>query len=240
MCTVTYIKGSYGRVITSNRDENIRRAPSLPPAPYAHSGHTLWYPRDTEKGGTWFASRGDGWLGVLLNGAGTPFEANPAHQKSRGHVVLEVLGSKRPISRLMDIGLSETAPFTLVLSHTDLLMELRWDGSKKDLVELDPTRPRIWSSSTLYTREMADRKRHLFEHFLASHPNGPTPLEILEFHKGRYQEEGNDFLIARANGIQTISITQACPQLEADPMGYWVSANRNVGHPSRICFSKVS
>ena len=69
MCTVSFIPVSNEHIIlTSNRDERVNRA-TLPPVAEVVEDTTVFFPKDEEAGGTWFAAGDNGRVCCLLNGA---------------------------------------------------------------------------------------------------------------------------------------------------------------------------
>src|SRR5690606_623977 len=114
MCTVTFARSGNSTIITSNRDEQTGRAPAMPPREYEIDGRKIWFPKDGQSGGTWFALDESGNVTVLLNGAKEPHEFRNDWRKSRGLILLEIFASD-PISTWKSIDLDMIEPFTMVL-----------------------------------------------------------------------------------------------------------------------------
>jgi len=220
MCTVSYINGAHGRMITSTRDENESRAEAIPPKLYRHGQQTICYPKDPSKGGTWMAIRKDGWVAVLLNGALEPFKAQPHHVKSRGMIILELMRHPNFLGLLKQTDFHNMAPFTLLLSSADRLIEVRWNDQKATFGELDVNQSHIWSSATLYNKKTRQRKESIFRMFLNLTNGSPLPCDIFRFHKGQFQRSGEDVLHKNEKNIISVSITQAQPEKKRVSLDY--------------------
>lgn len=57
MCTVTYLPiGKSSFILTSNRDESQQRKIAAPPEKYSIYDTNVYFPKDTDANGTWFAA----------------------------------------------------------------------------------------------------------------------------------------------------------------------------------------
>lgn len=220
MCTVSYINGAHGRIITSTRDESESRAEAITPKLYRHGQQNILYPKDPNKGGTWMAIRKDGWVAVLLNGALEPFKAQPHHIKSRGMIILELMRHPNFLGLLKQTDFYNMAPFTLLLSSADRLIEVRWNDQKATFGELDINQSHIWSSSTLYDKKDSQKKESIFRAFLNLTNGTPLPCEMFRFHKGQFQRSGQDVLRKNGEHIISVSITQAQPEKKGFSLDY--------------------
>jgi len=209
MCTVTFVASAGKKIITSNRDEETKR-PSLEPASYMVNGKKLFFPKDPRAGGTWFASDEHANVLVLLNGAFEAHEHRPPYKRSRGLIVLDLLSSQSAISYWQEIDLDQVEPFTIVLYEQGALYELRWDGNRKSRSDLDASQNYIWSSTTLYPKEIRDKREQWFADFLSKNPD-PTTQDMFRFHRYTENSDSQNGLIIDRKGIalQTLSITQA-------------------------------
>lgn len=101
-------------------------------------------------------------------------------------------------------------PFTLVLVDSDQenkVTELKWDANTAHIQHLDATRAHIWSSATLYPKEIAEQRAGWFDQWLAGH-NSYEQQKIMEFHKyGGRGDLWNNFVMKRGDHLQTVSIT---------------------------------
>lgn len=208
MCTVSFIPGKNGCVITSNRDEHTSRPSSFEPKEAMVNGCRVIYPKDPKAGGTWFAINENGVVVVLLNGAFEKHVSKGGYARSRGLIVLDVISSETPLSYVKEIDLFNIEPFTLVLFEKDTLLQFRWDGKERHLKSLDVTENHIWSSATLYSKEIRTHREQLFENFLDSGEKIDSDT-IVQFHSSNNDDYENGFIIDRSTGLKTFSVTQA-------------------------------
>jgi uncharacterized protein with NRDE domain len=206
MCTVSFVHSAGKIIITSNRDEQVER-PALEPRLYPIGKQNVFFPKDPKAGGTWFAVAQNANVIVLLNGASEKHQWNPPYRKSRGLIVLDLIGSDSPILAWETIDLDGIEPFTLVLYEKQKLHQLRWNGIQKESAGLDSGHNYIWSSSTLYPKNIRDTRAQWFEQFLVTKPN-VNESEMFNFH--RYTEESNhqNGLVMDRGFLKTLSITQ--------------------------------
>lgn len=208
MCTVSFVCSNRKIIITSNRDEQLVR-PAIAPQNYAVNNKNLCFPKDPKAGGTWYAVDENANVLVLLNGAEEKHEWNPPYRRSRGLIVLDLLGSHSAIQSWETIDLDNIEPFTLVLFQDQKLYQLRWNGKQKETTQLDATQNHIWSSATLYTKPIREQRAQWFTTFLDTKPE-VTETEMFQFH--RYTETDNHehgLVINRNNKLKTLSITQS-------------------------------
>ncbi|TDD75842.1 NRDE family protein [Flavobacterium caseinilyticum] len=209
MCTVSFVTTNDKIIITSNRDEKTVRPSAIPPKNYIINGKNLVFPKDPKAGGTWFAASADGVILVLLNGADEKHKVQLPYRKSRGLIVLELISSFSPKDFWTEIDLQEIEPFTLVLFQDNSLFQLRWNGKEKETTSLDIHQNHIWSSSTLYSSSIREKRADWFHTFMNANSE-ISESKMLDFH--RYTEEGNDengLIINRNEELKTLSITQS-------------------------------
>jgi uncharacterized protein with NRDE domain len=209
MCTVSFVCTNDKIIITSNRDEKVIRPSAIPPKNYTLNGKNMIYPKDPKAGGTWYVVDENGTVLVLLNGADEKHQLELPYRKSRGLIVLEMIGSASPKEFWDEIDLEKIEPFTLVLFQEKKLYQLRWNGAKKSTVDLEIDKNYVWSSSTLYSKEIREQRSSWFYTFLDSNPE-MTETKMLHFH--RYTETDNNdhgLVINRNDELKTLSITQA-------------------------------
>lgn len=208
MCTVSFVHANGKFIITSNRDEQVAR-PAVEPKNYLVNQKSLFFPKDPKAGGTWYAVDYSANVLVLLNGAEEKHVWNPPYRRSRGLIVLDLLGSESPIETWGKIKLEKVEPFTLVLFQTEVLYQLRWNGIEKSQVTLQSNQNYIWSSSTLYNKEIREQRAKWFSTFLDTTP-AVTADEMFRFH--RHTESDNaqhGLVINRHDKLKTLSITQS-------------------------------
>ena len=166
------------------------------------------YPKDPQAGGTWYAIDEHANVLVLLNGAAEKHVWNPPYRKSRGLIVLDIISALSPSQMWNDIDLDDIEPFTVVLFEAAKLYQLRWNGLEKQAVMLDPNSNHIWSSTTLYPKEIREKREKWFANFMRFNQQ-PSGKDMYHFH--HYTESGdteNGLVINRNNFLKTLSITQ--------------------------------
>jgi uncharacterized protein with NRDE domain len=209
MCTVSFVNVNDKIIITSNRDEKVIRPSAIPPKNYTINGKNIIFPKDPKAGGTWFVVDADGTVLVLLNGADEKHKVELPYRKSRGLIVLDIISSLSPKDFWVEIDLDNIEPFTLVLFQNRELFQLRWNGIQKETTPLDIHKNYVWSSSTLYSTEIREKRSKWFYTFLETNPK-VSETEMLRFH--RYTEEENQengLVINRNDEMKTLSITQS-------------------------------
>ncbi len=208
MCTVSFVKDKESFIFTSNRDEHIGRPLAFKPEEEIINDLKVIYPKDPKAGGSWFAVNERQVVTVLLNGAFKKHRHTADYRRSRGLVLLDIISSGQPKDVLLNIPLERIEPFTIVLYEDLHLYEFRWDGNHRFFKELDPAASHIWSSTTLYTEEIIRLREELFLEFMST-STIKNAEEVLKFHSNDYNDPENGFVIDRANGLKTFSITQA-------------------------------
>jgi len=207
MCTVTFIPSGDKIYITSNRDEKSWRRQALPPRFYIHNQVQLLYPRDEDAGGSWIAVNENGNAAVLLNGAFVKHTPSSSYRKSRGLIFLDIIKSYKPLKYFSAIDLTSIEPFTIIIVEATNLFECRWDGHKKYCRQRETAEAHIWSSATLYNKQVRGKREQRFAAWLIEHKE-PEQDNILSFH--RFSGDGNketDLLMSRGGEIYTVSIT---------------------------------
>jgi len=154
MCTVSFYRNNYSVIITSNRDENYHRPLAYPPKSEYVNGRKLFFPKDPQGGGTWFAVNENGDTFVLLNGAAAKHIPKPPYQKSRGIIILDLASAPDFGAEWHRIDLTNIEPFTIVVFIQNKLLQVRWNGKIKEYKSLNISIPKIWSSYTLYEPEV--------------------------------------------------------------------------------------
>jgi hypothetical protein len=208
MCTVTYIPIEKGFVLTSNRDEKISRgALEFVQKDISRNKKTILFPQDTLAKGSWIAFT-DNQLVCLLNGGFEKHKHNPPYAKSRGIMLLERFNYDEFSEFIKETDFENIEPCTIVsVEHDDrgvLLQEFVWNGKEKHLSTMDELDTFIWSSCTLYTSEIQNKRERIFK---VSTPK--TADDIIDFHQQYGEELGveNQFKMKREQ-LETISTTQ--------------------------------
>ena len=208
MCTVSFVFSNGKTIITSNRDEKVLRPSAIEPKSYLVNNKKIVFPKDSKAGGTWYAISPEGTVLVLLNGAAEKHHLKPFYRRSRGLNVLDIISSNCAFNEWNSIDLTDIEPFTLVLFENNKLYQLRWNELQKESLELNVELNHIWSSSTLYSREIREERAEWFDSFTNINPE-ITPEELFNFH--RYTESQNKdhgLIINRNEEMKTLSITQ--------------------------------
>jgi uncharacterized protein with NRDE domain len=209
MCTVSFVNSHNKRIITSNRDEIISRPIAFAPEIITLNGKQIIFPKDPQAGGSWFTADSAGNYAILLNGAAERHEHNPPYKRSRGLVLIDVIAHKAPLDAFATMDLEGMEPFTIVLYLGDTLQQLRWNGIDKNIKLLDAGSNYIWSSATLYTKEVIANREEWFSQFIADNPE-PTEAALQAFHNYTHANDNTNGLVINRNGLfKTFSITQA-------------------------------
>ena len=206
MCTVTFIPFQGVQYITSNRDESpVRRSHGLI-SQHQPEHHTIYFPLDQNSGGSWIALSDSGRAVCLLNGGYKPFVPDPPYRMSRGQVVIDAIRANDIKRYAEDSDFHRIAPFTLLLYEKGQFLQVVWDSHKKEISSLRSDEPRIWSSATLYSPEVREWRKSLFEKWL-NDTNSIDIESIFQFHRMANGDPANDFIMNRNNEVQTLSIT---------------------------------
>lgn len=208
MCTVTFVRSNDKIIITSNRDEQVLRPNALEPRKYTINNKEVIFPKDPKAGGTWYAVNEDGTVLVLLNGADEKHQMTGNYRKSRGLIVLDIISDFSPINAWDEIDLDNIEPFTLVLFQDKNLYQLRWNGIQKGKLALDTNQNYIWSSTTLYPKEVRENRAKWFSDYMNSKEIF-SENDMYNFHRYTENENSeNGLVINRNNFLKTLSITQ--------------------------------
>lgn len=207
MCTVTFLPlENQGFILTSNRDEQKGRE-TIPPKKYLENNVVMLFPKDASAGGTWIGVSDKNRLVCVLNGGFEKHIRKLPYDKSRGLISKELLQVADIKSAVYSLQLDKVEPFTMVIIDWNeknyALYELVWDGIERHFKELDK-QPRIWSSSTLYTKENALERASWFNEWLAK--NTISQEGILGFHHSQKGPEDQSILMKRLY-VETVSIS---------------------------------
>ncbi len=209
MCTVSFIESDGKYIITSNRDEKIVRPTAIPPKHYLINNKKILYPKDAHAGGTWYAIDENGNIIVLLNGAQEKHQVKNCYRKSRGLIVLDLISSKSIIDSWKSIDLQEIEPFTLVVFENNQLYQLQWDEINKSTLVLDKSKKYIWSSSTLYPKQIREERSEWFYNFIKINKLLSNE-DMMHFHSHTEATNSeNGLIINRNDMLKTVSISQA-------------------------------
>ena len=221
MCTVTYLPiGDADFILTSNRDEQPSRK-TIAPKEYVEDGVQLTYPKDELAGGTWIGLSDKNRLVCLLNGGFESYERETSYKMSRGIIVKAILKSDDFESYIDDFDFVGIEPFTIVLVDWNQQLktyELVWDGTQKHFSKLK-NEPKIWSSSTLYTKEEKELRKVWFKDWLENHSEY-RQQEILKFHHNSEIGKPENSIKMKRSYVETVSVTSVKKEFEKVEMNY--------------------
>ena len=205
MCTVTYIPILGGAILSSNRDESPDRSPKNLTRVIG-SKYQLSYPQDILAGGTWIAADNRQRAICILNGAFIKHRHSPPYKMSRGILALEYFNCD-DIDEFIEIDYNGIEPFTMIIIEHNKLYEFRWDELAVKLKKLDPSRTYIWSSCTLYSKEIQEQRELLFEEWKRTSKENNIE-EINRFHNFSDNNDLENTIVMNRNDIvKTVSIT---------------------------------
>lgn len=221
MCTVTYLPlADNNFILTSNRDETPFRS-TLPPKKYIENGVTIIYPKDELAGGTWIGLSDKKRLVCLLNGGFEKHQRKDTYRLSRGVIVKKILSEENAHDFITNFNFEEIEPFTLVLVAWQNQLEtyeLVWDGETKHFKKLKQE-AKIWSSSTLYTKEMKVLRQNWFSEWKENTPNY-LQENILNFHANEGLGTVETSPKMKRKLVETVSITSVAKEGEAISIVY--------------------
>ena len=230
MCTVSFLPtGGNNFILTSNRDEKDSREIAHPPQKFVHHHIRVVYPQDPRARGTWIAASENGFTLCLLNGGFMYHKSKPPYRKSRGVVLLDFYKFCNVNQFVVNYDFKGIEPFTLIIIEYKSalkLYELRWDGKQIHLSFKDHKTTHIWSSVTLYTKEIIAEREQWFENWKKEQAGGYNAESIMQFHKtGGKGDKENDVLMRR-EGTFTVSVTQVIKQEKEVVMNYTDCINK--------------
>jgi hypothetical protein len=127
---------------------------------------------------------------------------------SRGIIVKAILKSDDFESYISDFDFTRIEPFTIVLVDWNVNLtsyELVWDGKQKHFIKLNQ-KPKIWSSSTLYTQEEKELRKKWFVNWLGNNQEF-TQKSILKFHHNSEIGTPENSPKMKRRYVETVSVT---------------------------------
>lgn len=225
MCTATYLPAApNGFMLTHSRDEKVIRPVARPPLTIRINEQDVTFPQDPQGQGTWIAASRQ-TTACLLNGGFVPHERKASYgngrpKHSRGLVVLHLFEYPTIQQFIDQYDFCNIEPFTLILAQPDRLVELRWNGHRLFIHDKDPQRPHIWSSVTLYTPDVIEKRERWFSRWLLQQPF-PRVDDIRRFHKSAGDgDPENDLRMNRQGETITLSLTSIVHDGEQSAMIY--------------------
>jgi hypothetical protein len=223
MCTVTYLPlSSSSFILTSNRDESQQRKIALPPEKYVIYETNVYFPKDTDANGTWFAAAETKFTLCLLNGAFKSHERHPPYRLSRGLMLLDFFKYLNVRDFISQYNFEGIEPFTLLIleqSPNTIIHEIKWDENKIYFGNKKAGVPSIWSSAQLYPKKVIEEREKWFDEWLTK--NVFNIDNIVRFHKtGGSGNSYTDLLMNRDGKIFTVSITSLLRKEKESLMRY--------------------
>ncbi|MDZ7846670.1 MAG: NRDE family protein [Owenweeksia sp.] len=208
MCTLSYFPTEHGFTLTHNRDERMNRPTSKNFQKQLIAGTEVYYPEDLEAHGSWIAFSKSGKAVCLMNGGEKDYNRQPPYRHSRGIVVLDIFKYPDMPGFYNDYNFTNLEPFTVLIREHHKLWKLSHDVDETTLKELDIGQMSIWSSTTLYSQEVRDKREAWFKRWLATNPT-LSAQSIRRFHKSAGDgDQENDLIMSRWGILKTLSITQ--------------------------------
>lgn len=203
MCTVLYIPGQESIYFASLRDENPARAKARAPYIESGTGYQFLAPADPLAGGTWVGINNYENVIILLNGGFENHTRKNKYRQSRGLIVTALLKTVYPVVEWSMMDMEGIEPFTLVVWSEHRLFQLTWDGSAKHRLLLDEQKSWIWSSSTLYSPSVKEKRKSLFDEWISKQPI-INQASVLSFFNS-FTDEKNGFIMHRSPELKTLS-----------------------------------
>lgn len=224
MCTLTFVPLENNNfILTSSRDEQKTRKNSELPTFTTLNKTKILRPVDGDAGGSWIGITEKGRTLCLLNGAFQRHNRNTPYRKSRGVILMELLATTSQ-SDIEKYDFSKIESFTLIWIEKHKkdtafsLTEYRWVEEENKLYKkvMDTKYAYIWSSATLYTSEIAEKREEWFEEWTKFYLKKGQPLDTISqilwyFHvKGGEKQNASPREQILMNDPQggTVSLTQ--------------------------------
>lgn len=224
MCTLTFVPLENNNfILTSSRDEQKTRKNSELPTFTTLNKTKILRPVDGDAGGSWIGITEKGRTLCLLNGAFQRHNRNTPYRKSRGIILMELLATTSQ-SDIEKYNFDKIESFTLIWIEKHKkdtvfsLTEYRWVEEENKLYKkvMDTKYAYIWSSATLYTSEIAEKREEWFEEWTKFYLKKGQPLDTISqilwyFHvKGGEKQNASPREQILMNDPQggTVSLTQ--------------------------------
>jgi uncharacterized protein with NRDE domain len=188
-----------------NRDESIKRKPSLAPVEESINGIKILYPVDGDYGGTWIGVNSKNKIYALLN----LYEANLKilrNPKSRGFFVKNLLKEEIDFDFFTKENLLIYYPFRILEVTLDFTRILSWDGESVNSTQNEDPWSVIASSFVLGKEAEEVRAKTFMEEFLK---NEITDFEFISsaFLTCHFPEKGAKSPCMHRREAHTVSST---------------------------------
>ena len=212
MCCLTIVKSGEDIIISHNRDESIYRQLTSDPSVLADiNGFTTIMPTDPVSKGTWIGSNGY-MTAAILNGYKVKHVRQLPYQLSRGSIIPYLFDKGNIKDFLNDFTPSHLEPFTLVVFDQESIYELGWDAERLHVRSYATDTPLIYSSCTLYDKEVCRAREAVFKTLLREKPEQGIDKYILGFHQKFGLDHGAFINTEVTDIIKTVAITQVVHQ----------------------------
>lgn len=221
MCTMTYIPQEEGKfILTHSRDESIRRGIASPPIKRMIGGIKHLFPVDPVGMGTWIGVSEYGRVAGLVNGAKKEHIHKPPYKHSRGRIILDFFTYPDFSGFIDNYSFDDLEPFTLIVFENGKIYEAILDGEGILKRELQPDKPFVYSSSSLYTEKSKHkRKVKFFNWYLQDMEKDQK--SIFEFHKENlFDNEPDKSKVPGDHILKTVSITSVVNMTNEIDMNY--------------------
>ncbi len=194
-------------MLSHNRDESVKRRIASPPVRRSIEGVTHLFPVDPQGKGTWIAVSESGRIASLLNGGRRAHAHRPPYKHSRGLIIPAYLRYPSFTEFFSDFDFTGLEPFTMLVFEKGEVFEIVLDDDGARYRKINPDRPFIYSSSTLYTEMARNRKEEEFIRWYLANPY-PTRNDHLAFQRGQiFEKEPDKSTIPPGHILKTVSIT---------------------------------
>ncbi len=206
MCTVSWAPEPDAYTLYFNRDERLSRRPAEPPRERELGSVRYLSPLDGDFGGTWLAVNEFGLTVGITNRYRIPGYAPPSRPRSRGFVVLDLVGYAAAQDAIADLErqeLGEVQPFTLLAVEPGQPARLAaWDGQQLT-VAAKRAPGLLLTSSSVTEPEVAANRRALFTAL-----DHVTPETLLALHRSHLPERGRLSICMHREDAETQSLSQ--------------------------------
>jgi len=204
MCTVTFYPiGANEFLFTSSRDEAPNRNTREP-----QWESDLFFPKDQNAGGSWIGLNKSSRLCCVLNGAFEKHRCKLPYRRSRGLVLKDFLVCESLKDYYSDYDFDNIEPFTLLVlewGQSLKLYEIVWDGLNS-YFEQKTNEPHVWSSSTLYNKEMRTWRESEFNSFKKT-IDLKSQYPMKRFHLRENMENPSRGIKMKRQQVETVSLS---------------------------------
>lgn len=207
-----------------NRDERHDRAPETAPR-VLDAEHEIVGPHDPESGGTWIAYRPDGYFGAILNGyfEDSDFAPKKANTKSRGDILLHLLGQSDPERAASELDPSQYLSFRLLIGSPKSQILYQWNHETYGTIDFHAShdnRSHLLSSSSWRQDEVINARKRLFSNWAENYTGDFQ--QIPDFHYASEPTPEAAPLMMRSysgtKSITTLQISKESISMDYEPI----------------------